>query len=86
MRKRAKNMLCAAQSNSLARAKAVIKSDRMGVSAGIESIVSREVSEALADFFALDGSAETDISATEKGFFITVKAKAKSVKEFKIIG
>ena len=86
MKNREKKKICAAQSNSLARAKAVIKSDRMGVSAGIESVVSREVGETLADFFALDGAVETDIDATEKGFFITVKAKAKSVKEFKIIG
>jgi len=69
----------------LKRARDVIKTDRIGVSSGIEKAVSREVSVALSDFFALNGEAETQIIATEKGFDIRISAKAKSVKSFRVI-
>ena len=69
----------------LKRACDVIKSDRIGVSTGIEKAISREVSVALSDFFALIAEPETEIKVTEKGFEIVVKAKAKSVKSFRSI-
>lgn len=69
----------------LKRACDVIKSDRIGVSTGIEKAVSREVSSALSDFFALITEPETEIKVSEKGFEIEIKAKAKSVKSFRTI-
>lgn len=69
----------------LKRACDVIKSDRIGVSTGIEKAISREVSVALSDFFALIAEPETEIKVSEKGFEIEIKAKAKSVKSFRTI-
>ncbi len=69
----------------LKRACEVIKSDRIGVSTGIEKTISREVSVALSDFFALIAEPETEIKVSEKGFEIEIKAKAKSVKSFRTI-
>jgi len=69
----------------LKRACDLIKSDRIGVSTGIEKTVSREVALTLSDFFALSSEPEIQISATETGFEITVKATAKSVKYFRSV-
>ena len=69
----------------LKRACDVIKSDRIGVSTGIEKAISREVSVPLSDFFALIAEPETEIKVSEKGFEIEIKAKAKSVKSFRTI-
>ena len=72
-------------SSALKRASAMIKSDRMGVSAGAEGVISKEVGYTLSDFFALSGDVTTDVSACDKGFSIIIKATAKSLKEFKIV-
>ena len=69
----------------LKRACELIKSDRIGVSTGIEKTVSREVAVALSDFFALSCEPEVQISATETGFEIAIKATAKSVKSFRSV-
>lgn len=69
----------------LKRACELIKSDRIGVSSGIEKTVSREVAVALSDFFALSCEPEVQISATETGFDIVIKATAKSVKSFRSV-
>lgn len=73
------------QSAALKRAAALIKSDRTGASLGAECVIGREVRELLNDYFSLYGEVFTDITATDKGFLITIKATAKSVKEFKIV-
>lgn len=73
------------QSAALKRAAAVIKSDRAGTSLGAEDIIGHEVRELLNDYFSLYGDVLTDITATDKGFLITIKATAKSVKEFKVV-
>lgn len=69
----------------LKRACELIKSDRIGVSSGIEKTVSREVAVALSDFFALSCEPEVQISANEIGFDIVIKATAKSVKSFRSV-
>lgn len=69
----------------LKRACDLIKSDRIGVSTGIEKTVSREVAVTLSDFFALACDPETQITATETGFEIMIKATAKSVKRFRSV-
>lgn len=73
------------QSAALKRAAAVIKSDRTGASLGAEGFISRDVRELLNDYFSIYGDVLTDITATDKGFLITIKATAKSVKEFKVV-
>ncbi len=73
-------------SDKLKRACNIIKTDRMGVSSGIEKTVAHEVELTLSDFFALIGQTQVNIAATENGFEIYIKAKAKSVKQFRIIG
>lgn len=69
----------------LKRACDLIKSDRIGVSTGIEKAVSRGVSVALSDFFSLASEPKVTIIATEKGFDVEVKAKVKSVKSFRTV-
>lgn len=69
----------------LKRACDLIKSDRIGVSSGIEKAVSREISIALSDFFALASEPQTQITATESGFEIVINTQAKSVKNFRTI-
>ena len=68
------------------RASEVIKSDRIGVSSGIEGVISSEVQKVLDDFFALNGEVTTLIDVENGGYKITIEAKAKSVKQLKIIG
>lgn len=73
-------------SDKLKRACDIIKTDRMGVSSGIEKTIAHEVELTLSDFFALIGHTDVNINATENGFEIYIKVKAKSVKQFRIIG
>ena len=68
------------------RATEVIKSDRIGVSSGIEGLISSEIKKILEDFFALNGEVNTLIEVKNNGYEITIKTKAKSVKQLKIIG
>ncbi len=69
----------------LNRAYDMIKSDRIGVSTGIESAIAREVGRALSDFFSLSSEPNVFLRATARGFEITVKADASSVKSFRTI-
>lgn len=73
------------ENQRLKRACDLIKSDRIGLSTGIEKAVCRSVSVALSDFFSLAAEPETTIIATEKGFEVSIKAKVKSVKSFRTI-
>ena len=73
-------------SRQFKRATEVIKSDRMGVSSGIEGVISSEIKKVLDDFFALNGEVSTSVEVKNSGYSITIEAKAKSVKQFKIIG
>lgn len=71
---------------SLTRACEVIKNDRLGVSQQIEGTISKEVAQTLSQFFSLYGSVSTVIVPQDGGFEIKIKACAKSVKQFRIIG
>ncbi len=73
-------------SHQFKRATEVIKSDRIGISSGIEGVISSEIKKVLEDFFALNGEINTQVEVENSGYKITVKAKAKSVKQLKIIG
>ena len=72
-------------SEQLKRATTVIKADRLGVSAGIEKIVSGEVKRVLREFFSLSGEVETKVEVTQRGFEITVSARATSIKCLKVM-
>ena len=72
-------------SEQLKRATTVIKADRLGVSAGIEKIVSSEVKRVLREFFSLSGEVETKVEVTQRGFEITVSASATSIKCLKVM-
>ncbi|MBQ3572546.1 MAG: hypothetical protein IJA15_06950 [Clostridia bacterium] len=69
----------------LKRASTVIKADRLGVSAGVESIISNEIRSVLEDFFSINGEVKTLIEIDERGFSIIIKALATSVKQLKIL-
>lgn len=69
----------------LCRAYDMIKSDRIGVSSGIEGAVARSVGDVLSDFFSINDLPEVRLRATTRGFEITVKAEAASVKSFRAI-
>ena len=71
---------------SLKRACEVIKNDRMGVSQQIEGTISKEVAQTLSQFFSLYGNVTTVIVPQGGGFEIKIKACAKSVRQFRIIG
>lgn len=72
-------------SDQLKRAFTVIKADRLGVSAGIESIISSEVRKVLEDFFCINGEVKTSVEVGERGFSVTVKANATGVKHVNVI-
>ena len=67
----------------LKRASTVIKADRLGVSAGVESIISNEIRCVLEDFFSISGEVKTVVEIDEGGFNISIKALATSVKQIK---
>ena len=69
----------------LKRASTVIKADRLGVSVGVESIISNEIRSVLEDFFSINGEVKTLIEIDERGFSIIIKALATSVKQLKIL-
>ena len=73
-------------SEQFKRASEVIKSDRIGVSSGIEGVIGAEIKKVLEDFFALNGDVSVVIEVQSTGYVINVKAKAQSVKQLKIIG
>lgn len=72
-------------SDQLKRATTVIKADRLGVSAGIETVISSEVKSVLKDYFTLSEDVKTQIEVLQSGFNVIIKAKAISVKNVKII-
>lgn len=72
-------------SDQLKRATTVIKADRLGVSAGIETVISSEVKSVLKDYFTLSEEVKTQIEVLQSGFNVIIKAKAISVKNVKII-
>ncbi len=72
-------------SDQLKRATTVIKADRLGVSAGIETVISSEVKNVLKDYFTLSEEVKTQIEVLQSGFNVIIKAKAISVKNVKII-
>ncbi len=72
-------------SEQLKRAVTVIKADRLGVSAGIEKVISSEVRAVLDEFFALNGDVKTVIEVDSRGFTLNIKATATSVKHLKIV-
>ena len=69
----------------LKRATTVIKADRLGVSAGVERIISNEIRNVLEDFFSISGEVKTAIEVDERGFSIRITALAVSVKQLKIV-
>ncbi len=71
--------------DQLKRATTVIKADRLGVSAGIETVISGEVKNLLKDYFTLSEEVETQIEVLQSGFTIKITAKALSVKNIKIV-
>ena len=73
-------------SHQFKRASEVIKSDRIGVSSGIEGVISSEIEKVLEDFFALNGNVTTSVEVKNSGYKIIIEASAKSVKQLKIIG
>ena len=73
-------------SEHLQRASTVIKADRLGVSAGLESIITSEIKGVLSDYFSLGDDVLTKIELSQNGFVITIKAQALSVKNVKTIG
>ena len=72
-------------SDQLKRATTVIKADRLGVSAGIETVISSEVKSVLKHYFTLSEEVKTQIEVLQSGFNVIIKAKAISVKNVKII-
>ena len=74
-----------AKSDALKRASEVITSDRIGVSNGIEEVISKHISNLLSDFFSLNGNVKTKISLAKNGFDILITANAKSVKQLKLL-
>ena len=72
-------------SDQLKRATTVIKADRLGVSAGIETVISSEVKNLLKEYFSLSEEVKTQIEVLQSGFNIKITAKALSVKNIKII-
>ena len=72
-------------SDQLKRATTVIKADRLGVSVGIETVISSEVKSVLKDYFTLSEEVKTQIEVLQSGFNVIIKAKAISVKNVKII-
>ncbi len=72
-------------SDQLKRATTVIKADRLGVSAGIETVISSEVKNLLKDYFSLSEEVKTQIEVLQSGFNIKITAKALSVKNIKIV-
>lgn len=72
-------------SEQLKRATTVIKADRLGVSAGMENVVSNEVKIVLSDFFSLSGEVKTSIEVDQRGFNICIKATATNIKQLKVI-
>ena len=72
-------------SDQLKRATTVIKADRLGVSAGIETVISSEVKNVLKDYFTLSEEVKTQIEVLQSGFNIKITAKALSVKNIKIV-
>jgi len=75
-----------AKSDALKRASEVITSDRIGVSNGIEEVISKHISDLLSEFFSLSSQAKIKISLSKNGFDISITANAKSVKQLKILG
>ena len=74
------------KNDALKRASEVIISDRIGVSNGIEEVISKHLSDLLSDFFSLNGNVKTKISLAKNGFDIVITANAKSVKQLKLLG
>ena len=74
-----------AKSDALKRASEVITSDRIGVSNGIEEVISKHISDLLSEFFSLSSQAKIKISLSKNGFDILITANAKSVKQLKIL-
>lgn len=74
-----------AKSDALKRASEVITSDRIGVSNGIEEVISKHISDLLSEFFSLSSQAKIKISLSKNGFDISITANAKSVKQLKIL-
>ena len=74
-----------AKSDALKRASEVITSDRIGVSHGIEEVISKHISDLLSEFFSLSSQAKIKISLSKNGFDISITANAKSVKQLKIL-
>lgn len=67
------------------RASLVIKADRMGISSGIEEVISKEIEDVLNDFFALSDNVKTEIDINNRGFSIKITVNAYSVKQIKIL-
>ena len=72
-------------SEQLKRAITVIKADRLGVSAGIERVISSEVKDVLSDFFSLIGEVKTTVEIEHKIIKISVNATADCIKAVKTI-
>ncbi len=72
-------------SDQVKRAVTVIKADRLGVSAGIEKVISSEVKKVLGEFFCLNEEVETLVEIDQRGFKITINANAISIKGLKLI-
>ncbi len=73
------------ESEHMARARHVLKSDSTGIAVEAESIIADEVKRVLNEFFLLSGGVSVNIRDCENGLLITLKANAKSVKDFKIV-
>lgn len=71
--------------DSLRRANQVLTGDRMGVTAQIEDVLAKHVTDTLGEFFSLNGFAKAKINATKNGFEIIIYANAKSVKQLKML-
>ncbi len=72
-------------SDQVKRAVTVIKADRLGVSAGIEKVISSEVKKVLGEFFCLNEDVETLVEIDQRGFKITISANAFSIKGLKVV-
>ena len=72
-------------SEHLERASTVIKADRLGVSAGLEGLITGEIKSVLSDYFSLSEDVTTKIELSQNGFNVIIKAHALSVKNVKIV-
>lgn len=70
---------------NLKRASNLLTGDRIGITSQTEGVINKYLTDALGEFFLLNGYAKIKINVVKNGFEIVVLANAKGIKQLKVL-